>query len=247
MSDRDHSWSGTVPLPTVELNQLSNSSALGSFYRVYLEFILRRVVHDFGNSIYGINSLSDYHLRSGVDDPGLEESLSLIRDSAEHSRDLLMSVGDLLQPPETAEELVCPSELIREASKVVSMLLPRSVELKIAESADDSATGISIMRGEFLRKVLALTAMDVSHLRIPSGKICLGWEHEGTGVRIIYRSIFHPPSDLRSQASILMAQVGGEVEISSSFNGDEFTLSLHFPLVQHGEPGIDPLGRDEIG
>jgi hypothetical protein len=247
VSDSDHSWSGAIPPPMVELNQLSNSSALGSFYRVYLEFVLRRVVHDLGNSISGINSLSDYHLRSGVDDPGLEESLSLIRDSAEHSRDLLILVGDLLQPAETAEELVPPSELIKESSKVVSMLLPRSVELEIAEGTDDGATGISVVRGEFLRKVLALTAMDVSHLRVPSGKICLGWEHEGTRVRVIYRSIFHPPSDLRSQASILMAHIGREVEISSSINGDEFTLSLHFPLVQHGEPGIDLPGRNEMG
>jgi hypothetical protein len=229
VSDSDHSWSGAIPPPMVELNQLSNSSALGSFYRVYLEFVLRRVVHDLGNSISGINSLSDYHLRSGVDDPGLEESLSLIRDSAEHSRDLLILVGDLLQPAETAEELVPPSELIKESSKVVSMLLPRSVELEIAEGTDDGATGISVVRGEFLRK------------------ICLGWEHEGTRVRVIYRSIFHPPSDLRSQASILMAHIGREVEISSSINGDEFTLSLHFPLVQHGEPGIDLPGRNEMG
>jgi hypothetical protein len=239
VSDSDHSWSGAIPPPPVELNQLSNSDALGTYYRVYLEFILRRVVHDLGNSISGINSLSDYHLRSGVDDPGLEESLGLIRDSAEHSRHLLVMVGDLLQPPETAEELVHPSELIQEASKIVSMLLSRSVELESAESADDRATGIFVVRGEFLRKVLALTAMDVSHLRIPSGKIFLGWEREGTKVRIIYRSIFHPPSNLRSQASTLMAHVGREAEVSSSIEGDEFTLSLYFPLVQLGEPGIE--------
>jgi len=239
VSDSDHSWSGAIPPPPVELNQLSNSDALGTYYRVYLEFILRRVVHDLGNSISGINSLSDYHLRSGVDDPGLEESLGLIRDSAEHSRHLLVMVGDLLQPPETAEELVHPSELIQEASKIVSMLLSRSVELESAESADDRATGIFVVRGEFLRKVLALTAMDVSHLRIPSGKIYLGWEREGTKIRIIYRSIFHPPSNLRSQASTLMAHVGREAEVSSSIEGDEFTLSLYFPLVQLDEPGIE--------
>jgi hypothetical protein len=247
VSDSDHSWSGAIPPPTVDLNPLANSDALGSFYRIYLEFLLRRIVHDLGNSISGINSLSDYHLRSGVDDPGLEESLGLIRDSAEHSRHLLVMVGDLLQPPETAEELVHPSELIQEASKIVSMLLSRSVELEIVENADDSAIGIFVVRGEFSRKILALTAMDVSHMRIPSGKIYLGWEREETKVRIIYRSIFRPPSDLRSQASTLMADVGQSVDVSSGTEGDEFTLSLRFPLVQHGEPGIDLLGRCEIG
>src|SRR6516165_8701214 len=111
----------------MEAGELSHVGALASFYQVYLEFILRRVVHDLGNSVSGINSLSDYHLRSGVNDPGLEESLGLIRDSAEHSRDVLITVADLLQPPETAEEFIRPSELIGEASKIATILLPRSV------------------------------------------------------------------------------------------------------------------------
>jgi hypothetical protein len=109
VTDSELSRSGVDPPLTVEQNQLSTSEALGAFYRVYLEFILRRVIHDLGNSISGINSLSDYHLRSGVNDPGLEESLGLIRESAEHSRDVLIMVSDLLQPPETAEEFVKPS------------------------------------------------------------------------------------------------------------------------------------------
>src|ERR1700758_2432484 len=134
---------------------------MGPFCGVYLELLLRRVVHDLGNSISGINSLSDYHLRSGVDDPGLEESLGLIRESAEHSRDLLITVGDLLQPPETAEEIVNPSELLREATKIVTMLLPRTVQVEVAEGEDDGTTCISVVRGDFLRKVLALAAMDV--------------------------------------------------------------------------------------
>jgi hypothetical protein len=241
VSDSDPLRSGTISPPAVELNQLSNSDPLGAFYRVYLEFILRRVVHDLGNSISGINSLSDYHLRSGVSDPGLEESLGLIRDSAEHSRDLLVMVGDLLQPPETAEEPAKPSELIREASKIVTMLLPRSVQLEVAESEDDGATGISVVRGKFLRNVLALAAMDVSHLRIASGKIYLGCERQGAKVRIFYRSIFRPPSDLRSQAPALMEHVSRDVEVSSSREDDEFTLSLYFPLVQLSEPSVGRL------
>ena len=75
----------------MELSQTTREDRLGPFYRVYVDFILRRVVHDLGNSVSGINSLSDYHLRSGVADPGLEESLTLIRESAELSRDLLVA------------------------------------------------------------------------------------------------------------------------------------------------------------
>ena len=236
MSESDPFWSGVVPSAAVVPNQKSNSHELGAFYRVYLEYILRRVIHDLGNSISGINSLSDYHLRSGVDDPGLEESLGLIRESAEHSRDLLVMVGDLLQPPESAEELVKPSVLVREASKIVTMLLPRSVQVQVAEAEEDQETGIFVIRGEFLRKALALAAMDVSHLRIASGNICLGWGREGEKIRIFYRSNFHPPSELRSRAPALMSHVSQEAEVRASTQEDEFTVSLYFAPVKLKEP-----------
>ena len=115
---------------SVELSQTTREDRLGPFYRVYVDFILRRVVHDLGNSISGINSLSDYHLRSGVNDPALEESLTLIRESAELSRELLVAVGDLLQPADAEEEVVHVQTLIEEVRKSLSMLLPRSVKLE---------------------------------------------------------------------------------------------------------------------
>jgi hypothetical protein len=236
VNDSDPSSSDTVPALKVEFNQLSNSDALWAFYRIYLEFILGRVVHDLGNSIYGINSLSDYHLRSGINDSALEESLGLIRDSAEHSRHLLAMVGDLLQPAETAEEPVRPAELIQEASKIVKMLLPRSVQLEIAQNEDDASTCVSVVRGDFLRKILALAAMDVNHLRMASGKICLGWDRAESRIRIFYRSIFNPASDLRSRAASLMEHVSRDVEVSSSRLGEEFTVTLFFPLVRLDEP-----------
>jgi hypothetical protein len=237
VNDTDPSRSSTVPPLTAEFDQLSNSDALWAFYRIYLEFILRRVAHDLGNSIYGINSLSDYHLRSGINDSALEESLGLIRDSAEHSRHLLAMVGDLLQPAETAEEPVKPAELVEEASKIVKMFLPRSVRLEIAQNEDDGSTCISVVRGDFLRKILALAAMDVNHLRIASGKISLGWDREESRIRIFYRSIFNPASDLRGGAPRLMDHVSRDVEVSSSRLGEEFTITLSFPLLRLNEPG----------
>jgi signal transduction histidine kinase len=228
---------GRVPPLKSEFNQLSNSDSLRAFDRIYLEFILRRVVHDLGNSIYGINSLSDYHLRSGIDDSGLRENLELIRDSAEHSRHLLAMVGDLVQPAETAEEPVSPAELVQEASKIFKMLLPRSVRLEIAESEDDGSTCISVVRGEFLRKIVALAAMDINHLRIASGKICMGWDRQESRIRIFYRSVFNSPSDLRRHASTLMEHVSRDVEVSSSGEGEEFTISLSFPSVDPNESG----------
>ena len=221
----------------MEAGELSHVGALASFYQVYLEFILRRVVHDLGNSISGINSLSDYHLRTGVNDPGLEESLGLIRESAEHSRELLVVVGDILQPPETAEEATDPSDLIQEASRIVRMLLPRSVELQVTEGEYSGSAALSVVRGEFLRKILALVAMDVSHLRIPSGRIYLGWNRLDSKIRIFYRSNFHPASNLRDRAASFVQGVSKEVVVASSVKADEFMLSMDFPLVRFGEEG----------
>ena len=152
----------------MEVDQTAREDRSDPFYRVYVEFILRRVVHDLGNSVSGINSLSDYHLRSGVNDPGLEESLTLIRESAELSRELLVAVGDLLQPADAEEEVVHVQTLLEEVAKFVSLLLPRSIKLETSGTEQKDAV-ISVLRGDFLRKILALVAMDVNEIRIPAG------------------------------------------------------------------------------
>ena len=184
-------------MPSVEL---TGEGRLGPFYRPYVEFILRRVVHDLGNSVSGINSLSDYHLRSGVSDPGLEESLTLIRESAELSRVLLLGVGDLLQPSDVQEELVQVCTLVAEAGRFISLLLPKSIKFEIGGGEENDAV-ISLVRGDFLRKILALVAMDVNELRIPTGTIALVCTRDEKNVRIRYSSTLHSNSALREASS----------------------------------------------
>jgi hypothetical protein len=202
---------------------------MGPFFRVYQDFLLRRLVHDLGNSISGINSLSDYHLRSGIADPGLEESLRLIRESAEHSRALLMAAGDLLQPAETEEELVEVQTLIEETAKMLSLLLPRSVKLETTGSDRNDAI-VSVLRGDFSRRILALVAMDVGSFRVPSGTIRLGCTCDGESVRVVYRSI--GGSKLRERAPELMTNPSASVVLKGGVEGDAFVLSMTFPLIQ---------------
>jgi hypothetical protein len=218
----------------VEFSHTAREDRLGPFYRVYVEFILRRVVHDLGNSVSGINSLSDYHLRSGVDDAGLEESLTLIRESAELSRELLLAVGDLLQPAGEEEELVHVQTLIAEAGKFVSLLLPRSIKFETSGMEQKDAI-VSVVRGDFLRKILALIAMDVNEVRIPSGTIGLGWTPEGRNVRIHYRSTLLSGSALRERAAELMANLSRCTEINASVDAEAFVLTMTFPLVEEQE------------
>ena len=212
----------------------ASEDRLGPFYRVYVEFILRRVVHDLGNSVSGINSLSDYHLRSGVSDPGLEESLTLIRESAELSRVLLMAVGDLLQPAEPEEEVVQVQTLLEEARKFILLLLPKSIKLETSEPAQNDAL-ISVLRGDFLRKILALVAIDVNEIRIPTGTIHLGAVCNEKTARIQYRSNLRSSAALREQAPALLANLSRFTEINACLDAEAFVVTMTFPLVELAE------------
>jgi hypothetical protein len=169
-------------------------------------------------------------LRSGVNDPGLEESLRLIRESADQSRELLMAVGDLLQPAETEAELLEVQTLIEEAAKMLSLLLPRSIKLETTGLERNNAV-ISVLRGDFLRNILALVAMDVGSLRFPSGTIRLGCAREGESVRVVYRSTVGSGSKLRERAPELLTSLSRGVEVKGSVEGDTFVLTMTFPLI----------------
>jgi hypothetical protein len=215
----------------VELSETPREGPLGPFYRVYVEFLLQRVVHDLGNSVSGINSLSDYHLRAGVSDPGLEESLTLIRESAELSRELLLAVGDLLQPADVEEELVHIETLIGDVKKFVSLLLPRSIKLETSWTEENDGV-ISVLRGDFLRKILALIAMDLSGVRIPSGTIGLGCVRDEKRARIFSRTNLSSGSSLREQAPGLLANLSRSIEITACADKEAFVLTMTFPLVE---------------
>jgi hypothetical protein len=218
----------------VELSDTTREDRLGPFYQVYVDFILRRVVHDLGNSVSGINSLSDYHLRSGVNDPALQESLTLIRESAEQSRDLLVAVGDLLQPADAEEEVVHVQTLIEEVGKFVTLLLPRSIKLETSGTEQPDAI-ISLLRGDFLRKVLALIAMDLNDIRIPTGTIQLGWIRDEKNAQIHYRSNLRSGSALREQAQALLANLSRRTAVDACVDAEAFVVTMSFPLVELAE------------
>jgi hypothetical protein len=207
---------------------------LGPFDRAYKEFLLRRVVHDLGNSISGINSLSDYHLRSGVNDPALEESLTLIRESAELARELLVAVGTLLQSDDGEEELVPVQCLIVETAKAISLLLPRSVKLETSGDGRTDAV-ISIQRENFVRKILSLVAMEMVDLRIPSGSIRLNWVIQGSNVQILFLSTIQSASPLREQAVSFLAELSPRTEVKQIAEEGTFSLAIDFPIAEGAE------------
>jgi hypothetical protein len=204
---------------------------MGPFVPVYSDFLLGRILHDLANSISGIVSLSEYHLRQGVDDPSLDESLKLIHDSAEGSCALLIAAGNLRLSAEEDEELIRAEELIRETGKILSLLLPRSIKFETELLAGKDQV-ISVRRVDFSRRILALAAMDLSGLKIPSGSIRLSGEADSTTLRLIYHSVVCEGVKLREQADSFFANIGRAVQVSSQIDGNNFTLVMAFPLVK---------------
>jgi hypothetical protein len=210
---------------------MTQDERLGAFDRAYREFLLRRVVHDLGNSISGINSLSDYHLRSGVNDSALAESLTLIRESAELSRELLVAVGTLLQPADIEEELVHVQTLVDETAKSLSLLVPRSVKLETSGNRQKDAV-ISVLRGGFQRKILALAGMELINVRIPSGRIKLGWTSDSREVRIQFRSAVRSGSKLPEEAPGFLSDLSRRVEVTGAADEGVSVVTMIFPIIE---------------
>ena len=94
---------------------------------------------------------------------------------------------------------------------------------------------ISVLRGDFLRKILALVAMDLNEVRIPTGTIKLGWIRDEKNVRIHYRSGLSSGSALREQAPALLANLSRCLEINACVDAEAFVLTMTFPLVELSE------------
>jgi hypothetical protein len=213
----------------------STSDTSGS---AYLDFLLGRLIHDFGNSVSGILSLTDYHLRAGVTDPALEDSLRLVYESAEGSRRLLILVADLLEPVEQQEAIVVAAELIGETGKKIATLLPRTVtfESSIRSAAQDA---ISVRPGAFSKGILTLVSLDLAGMRVPTGKIQLGSQTIDGKVHIVYRSLISPRGvshhkrggKITDETIQVLGKMSETVAISSNVEGESFTVALVFPAV----------------
>jgi len=204
----------------------------------YLDFLLGRLIHDFGNSVSGILSLADYHLRAGVTDPGLEDSLRLVYESADGSRRLLILVADLLEPVEKQEAIVVAAELIGETGKKIATLLPRTVtfENAIRSAAHDT---ISVRPGAFSKGILTLVALDLGGIRVPTGKIQLGSQTIDDKVHVFYRSLITASGEshrkrahkITDETIQVLGKMSQTVAISSNVEGDSFTVALVFPAA----------------
>jgi len=207
----------------------SETVASRNFYEECLAFLLSRVIHDLGNSVGGILSLSDHHLRAGVGEPALEESLRLIYDSSQAARKLLLTVGEILHPASVEPEVVRLSELLSELEAILRLLLPRSLDLGLISSSGDGF--VSVARNQFTRHFLSLISLDIGSERVTPGSISVGYRVEGDRARVQYDSAIRSNPRLGTQAMALFEDIVGSPEQMSYTQDDtNFSFAIYFPL-----------------
>ena len=207
----------------------SESVASRNFCEECLAFLLSRVIHDLGNSVGGILSLSDHHLRAGVGEPALEESLRLIYDSSQAARKLLLTVGEILHPASLEPEVVRLSELLSELEAILRLLLPRSLELVLISAPGDGF--VSVVRSQFTRHFLSLVSLDIGSERVSPGSISVGYRIEGNRARVQYDSAIRNNPRLGAQAIALFEDiVGSPDQLSCTQDDTTFSFAVYFPL-----------------
>jgi len=209
----------------------SETVAGRNFYEECLAFLLSRVIHDLGNSVGGILSLSDHHLRAGVGEPALEESLRLIYDSSQAARKLLLTVGEILHPASVEPEVVLLSELLSELEAILRLLLPRSLEFVLISSPGDGF--VSVVRNQFTRHFLSLVSLDIGSERVSPGSISVGYRIEGDRARVQYDSAIRNNPRLGAQALALFEDfVGSPEQMSCTQDDTNFSFAVYFPLCR---------------
>jgi hypothetical protein len=186
-------------------------------------------MHDLGNSVGGILSLSDHHLRAGVGETALEESLRLIYDSSQAARQLLLTVGEILHPASLQPEVVRLSELMSELEGIFRLLLPRSLDFVFIPSPGEEF--IRVLRNQFVRHFLSLVSLDVGPERVSPARISVSYRVEGDRARVQYDSTIRSNPELDAEAIALFEDIVDSPEQMSCTQDEEnFSFAVYFPL-----------------
>lgn len=186
-------------------------------------------MHDLGNSVGGILSLSDHHLRAGVGETALEESLRLIYDSSQAARQLLLTVGEILHPASLEPEVVRLSELMSELEGIFQLLLPRSLDFVFIPSPGEEF--IRIVRNQFVRHFLSLVSLDVGPERISPARISVSYLIEGDRAKVQYDSTIRTNPELDTEAIALFEDIVDSPEqMNCTQDEEKFSFAVYLPL-----------------
>jgi hypothetical protein len=157
-----------------------------SFKADLWHFLLLRTLHDLGNSISGILTLSTHHLRNDLPAEEVTESFKLIRESAEAARQMLVAVGSLTDEESQGPELVRVSDFLHELLRELQVIVPRSVSLQLERGSTDAV--IEVDQVHLRQAFFTLVAANCLSFGAKAGNIRLAEEGESGKIWIVYSS-----------------------------------------------------------
>jgi hypothetical protein len=162
-------------------------------------FLLLRTIHDLGNSISGILTLSTHHLRNELPAEEVAESFKLIRESAESARQMLIAVGSLTDEESQGPELVRVSDFLHELLEQLRIIVPRSVSLHLEGDSSDAV--VEVDQGHLRQAFVMLVATNCLSFGARTGNIRLSEESESGKIWIVYSSEHKLDSDHGQRAA----------------------------------------------
>jgi nitrogen-specific signal transduction histidine kinase len=157
-----------------------------SFKTELWHFLLLRTLHDLGNSISGILTLSTHHLRNELPSEEVAESFKLIRESAESARQMLMAIGSLTDEESQGPELVRVSDFLHDLMQQLQIIVPRSVNLQLESDSSDAV--IEVDQNHLRQAFVMLVAADCLSFGARAGNIRFGEETKSGKIWIVYSS-----------------------------------------------------------
>lgn len=140
-----------------ESEALKNSDAEQSAWNQALVEIAGGFSHDANNCLTGIFSMSDLCLAQVSDDNPLQESLALIRESANQASQLLQRLSRLIYDQPGSSDYYNLNDVAAEVADVLRRVLPRNLELavKLCDEPLPVYTDVVELRRSCLYLVLA--------------------------------------------------------------------------------------------
>lgn len=198
-----------------------------SFKTELWHFLLLRTLHDLGNSISGILTLSTHHLRNEQPSEDVAESFKLIRESAESARQMLVAVGSLTDEESQGPELVRVSDFLHDLIHQLQVIVPRSVSLHLKGDSSDAV--IEVDQNQLRQAFVMLVAADCLSFGARTGHIRFGEETESGKIWIVYSSEHKMDFDHGHRSAEIFEQLSlPEGDLIWSETDEELKLRIGF-------------------
>ena len=201
-----------------------------SFKTELWHFLLLRTLHDLGNSISGILTLSTHHLRNELPAEEVAESFKLIRESAEAARQMLIAVGSLTDEESQGPELVRVSDFLHQLLEQLQIIVPRSVSLHLEGDSSDAV--IEVDQGHLRQAFVMLVATNCLSFGARAANIRLSEASESGKIWIVYSSEHKLDSDHGQRAAEIFEELNiPPDDLVWSETNEELKLKIGFVPV----------------